>query len=152
MTTQEIERAFSLATQREMEANAFYSRVAKSANDRDVRLLFEQLASDEMGHFELLTRFKADPTLPMKLAAPAKDYKLAEATDLPPFSDNMKPKDAIALAMKKEQQAVEFYRRLAGQATDMGLKDIFDNLANMELGHKQRLENAFVDIGYPESF
>jgi hypothetical protein len=32
------------------------------------------------------------------------------------------------------------------------MKDVFNNLANMELGHKHRLETVFVDIGYPEAF
>ena len=31
-------------------------------------------------------------------------------------------------------------------------KEIFENLVNMELGHKARLENVFVEIGYPEAF
>ncbi len=152
MTSQEVEAIFAIATQRELEANAFYARVARSAKDPDVKRVFSQLADEEMGHFELLEKFRSDPTLPMKLQAPEKDYRLAEATELPPFSDDMKPQEAIALAMKKEQQAVEFYRGLSAQATDPALKDIFDNLANMELGHKHRLENVFVDIGYPEAF
>jgi len=152
MTSQEIERIFSIAIKREMEANAFYSRIAKKAINAEVRELFSQLAEDEMGHFELLQGFKSDPTLPMKIPAPAKDYKIAEETELPPFTDDMKPKDAVALAMKKEQQAVEFYKKLAGHSHDTAMKDIFENLANMELGHKQKLENLFVEIGYPEVF
>jgi rubrerythrin len=152
MDTQELTRVFSLAAQRELEANAFYSRVAKTSGNADVKKVFEQLAQEEMGHFELLEKLRIDPTLPMKITAPKQDYKLAEATELPAFSDAMKPADAIALAMKKEQQAVEFYRGLSDAATDTQMKDVFNNLANMELGHKHRLETVFVDIGYPEAF
>jgi len=152
MASMELEQIFSIATQRELEANAFYRRVASAAHDQATRAIFEQLADDEMGHFELLEKFRHDPTLQMRMEAPAPDYGLAEATELPSFSDDMTPRDAIALAMKKEQQAAEFYRRLAGAAKDSGLRDILNNLANMELGHKQRLENAFVDVGYPETF
>lgn len=87
----------------------------------------------------------------MKIQAPP-DYKVAETTELPKLSIDMKPADAIALAMKKEQQAVEFYRALGESATDASVKKIFENLTNMELGHKHRLENVFVEIGYPEVF
>jgi rubrerythrin len=152
MTPQEIDAIFSLATKRELEAHEFYQKVAKRAKDAEVRRLFAQLAKEELGHYEMLERFQADPSLPMKIAAPAADFKVAEATELPPFTDDLSPKDAIALAMKKEQQAVEFYRTLAAGAADAGTRDLFENLANTELGHKQRLENAFVDIGYPEAF
>jgi bifunctional DNase/RNase len=34
------------------------------------------------------------------------DYKVAESVELPEITIDMKPADAIALAMKKEQQAV----------------------------------------------
>ncbi len=151
MNSQDIEVIFSMAAKREMEANAFYSRVAKSAKDPAVKEVFDRLANEEMGHFELLERYRTDPTLPMKLSVPATDFKIAEATELPAFSDAMSPKDAIALAMKKEQQAVEFYKGMATGTKDTTLRGMFNNLANMELGHKQRLENVFVDIGYPEA-
>jgi len=152
MTISSIDELFSLAVARELEANAFYSAVAKKSNDKAVRKIFEGLANEEMGHMELLERFRADPTLPMKIKAPSADFKIAESTPLPELTINAKPADAIALAMKKEQQAVEFYRTMAASASNSELKEIFENLANMELGHKHKLENLFVDIGYPEAF
>ena len=78
--------------------------------------------------------------------------KVAEATELPKLTLDMQPADAIALAMKKEQQAVEFYRDLSKHCADQEIGKIFENLANMELTHKQKLENVFVEIGYPEAF
>jgi rubrerythrin len=152
MDTLELNRIFSIATQRELEANAFYTKVAKSSTNSEVKEVFDQLAKEELGHFELLEKLKSDPTMPMKISAPKQDFKVAEATQLPSLDEVSEPKDAIALAMKKEQQAVEFYRDLADTTQDTELKDMFQNLANMELGHKNRLETVFVDIGYPEAF
>ena len=54
--------------------------------------------------------------------------------------------------MKKEQQAVEFYLDLAARASDPELVKSLNALANMEKGHKTRLEDIFVQIGYPEVF
>ncbi len=148
----EFDRVMSVAIAREIEANEFYSAVVKSMTDKTTREIFTELASEEMGHMELLENFRNDPTMIMKIAAPPVDFKLAESMELPRVSTAMRPADAIALAMKKEQQAVEFYRGLSKNSADSGVKAIFDNLANMELNHKKRLENAFVDIGYPEAF
>ncbi len=148
----ELEKVFSLAINREIEAYEFYRDVSQKARDEEVRKVFDQLAGEEMGHKDLLEKFKGDPTMVMKIKAPAQDYKVAEATELPGLSIEMKPADAISLAMKKEQQAVEFYRDLADRSTDASIGDMFRNLENMELGHKQRLENVFVEIGYPEVF
>jgi rubrerythrin len=148
----EVEKLFAIAEKREIEARDFYKNVAKKMKDTAVREIFEQLSNDEMGHYEMLTKFRHDPTMIMKISAPGKDWKVAESEKLPKLSVKMKPKDAIALAMKKEQQAVEFYRGLAGMTPDAGLKSMMENLANMELGHKRKLETIFVDIGYPEVF
>jgi rubrerythrin len=152
MDNLEFERVMSVAIARELEANQFYSSVAKKFDDGATREVFAKLAAEEMGHMELLEKFKNDPTMVMKISAPPVDFKLAESMELPKISTAMKPADAIALAMKKEQQAVEFYRDLSKNSKDSAVKAIFDNLANMELNHKKMLENAFVDIGYPEAF
>jgi rubrerythrin len=152
MDPREIEQLFSVAEKREIEARDFYDAVAKKMNDTAVRDIFAQLSRDEMGHYEMLTKFRHDPTLVMKISAPSGDWKVAESEELPKLNVKMKPKDAIALAMKKEQQAVEFYRGLAGRTSDAGLKNVMENLANMELVHKRKLETIFVDIGYPEAF
>jgi rubrerythrin len=100
----------------------------------------------------MIERFRHDPTALMKIDAPSRDWKVAEGETLPKLSTDMKPRDAIALAMKKEQQAVEFYRALSAASSDAEVKGLFDNLSRMELGHKRRLETIFVDIGYPEVF
>ncbi len=64
----------------------------------------------------------------------------------------MSPKEALRLAIKKEQQSAELYRRLAEGATDRELKRIYTELAEMERGHKVKLEELFVNAAYPESW
>ncbi|GAK50113.1 conserved hypothetical cytosolic protein [Candidatus Moduliflexus flocculans] len=151
MDKQQYEALFDMAISREIEAYEFYRKVSERAQNSEVKTVFAQLSQEELGHKNLLTQFKNDPAKIMKIEA-SPDYKVAEATELPALSAEMKPADAIALAMKKEQQAVEFYRALEQNAKEPELKAAFANLANMELGHKHRLENVFVQIGYPEAF
>lgn len=152
MNNPQIDQVFATAATRELEANEFYRGVAGRMADPAVRDIFKQLADEEMGHYELIEKFRADSTLILKIAAPVGDWKVAESEELPRLSLDMKPKDAIALAMKKEQQAVEFYQRLAASSSAAEVRDMFQNLANMELGHKRQLETVFVEIGYPEVF
>jgi rubrerythrin len=147
-----VEQVFRIAIDREIEAHEFYTKVAASADNADVRGIFEQLSKDEMGHMRLLEKLKNDPTKMMKISAPEVDYKVAEAKEFPRLSTDMKPADAIQLAMKKEQQAVEFYRHMAELIEEPELQDMFTQLSNMELGHKHRLENVFAENGYPEVF
>ena len=151
MPLTDIKSILEVAIGREEEAYEFYANVAERMTNPAVKEIFGQLSQDELGHKMFLLAAQKDDQIVAKLPVPA-DYKVAEATELPALSIDMKPADAVALAMKKEQQSVELYRGLAQAASDPTLAAMFDNLARMELGHKARLETMFVDIGYPEVF
>lgn len=149
MDSEELGKLFDMAIGREVEAHDFYKEVSEKVSDPKVQDIFLTLARDEKGHEELLWKYKGDPKAPIKFSPP-KDWAVAETVELPPVSADMKPADALALAMKKEQQAADLYQSLADWATDDGLKAIYQNLSNMEKGHKHTLEGLYVDVGYPE--
>jgi rubrerythrin len=146
-----LAKLFEIAIGREIEAYKFYKDVADRVADSGVKAIFERLAGDEKGHEEALWKFKVDATALMKFKV-VPDYKIAEAVELPPVTAEMRPADAIALAMKKELQAAELYRSLADAAADDATARVYASLSQMELGHKHRLESLYVDIGYPEAW
>ena len=145
----EISKLFDLAIGREVEAYNFYKGVSERVEDPKVKEIFAKLASEEKGHEAVLQRFKGDPESVVTFKPPP-DYKVAESVEVPALSLEMIPADAIALAMKKEQQAVEFYTNLAEWSQDAAQRSTYQNLAGMERTHKARLESLFVDIGYTE--
>jgi len=147
----EVAQALATAIGREEEAHRFYSDVAARAGNPAVKETFLALAKDELGHKTFLEGARQDLRLLDKLPA-VPDYKVAEATAQPTLSVEMKPADAFALAMKKEEEAARFYEGLAESAKDPQLRAMFGNLARMELGHKSRMESLFVAVGYPEAF
>ncbi len=151
MATIDIGLILDAAICSEEEAYQFYTQVAERVANPVVRQTFSALAGDELGHKVFLKGCREDPRLLETLPVPP-DYKVAEATALPDLSIDMKPADALALAMKKEEQAARGYEDLAKISCDPDMKALFESLALMEIGHKARIENLFVDIGYPEVF
>ncbi len=149
--TIDIGTILAAAIRNEVEAYEFYTQVSDRSANLTVKQTFLELAMDELGHRDFLRSCRDNPQL---LAAVPKvpDYKVAEATALPDLSIDMKPVDALALAMKKEENAAREYEALAAASTTPDAKGVFENLARMEIGHKARLETLFVDIGYPEAF
>ena len=149
--SKDIKNILNDAIRREEEAYQFYQDVTGRMSSKEVNETFQKLAEDELEHKKFLQNCLDDPSLLKKLPVPP-DYKVAEATVAPLLSFDMKPAEAMALAMKKEQRSVEFYLNLAENALDPDYRQAFRELANMELRHKTEIEDLFVNIGYPEKF
>ena len=152
MTATDIKKLFEFAIQQEYDAYEFYKSASVKVENRGVRKIFEELASEELGHANLLEHYKIDSTLVGKFNELEIDYMIAETQEMPALSLELRPSDAIAIAMKREQLAAELYKAMSVSAVSQIEKQAFESLMLMELNHKHRLENAFVDIGYPEVF
>ena len=146
-----IKAIIAKAVHEEENASVYYLAVERRTTNETVKRLFLQLAREELQHKSFLLECRNQPELLAKLPATI-DYGIADTVPEPVLSPDMKPADAIALAMKKEQQAVDLYRSLAAATRDPGLRASLEGIARMELEHKHRLEEAFVGIGYPEIF
>ena len=137
------------AIQGEIAAQNFYQAAADKMKDTFLKDLFLGFVREEKKHQKILEGFQA--SIPEALPFDEKrDYHVAETTPDPVVSSDMTPTDAFALAMKKEEEAMNHYTNLANGCTDAKQKEIFLELAAMERDHKQKMESAFVDIGYPE--
>lgn len=152
MSKKYIYKLIDFAIEQEHAAYKFYLAASEKVNNPGVKQLFLELAQDESGHANLLEMYRVNEAVAELFKKEVVDYKITETQDLPELSINMKPAEAIAIAMKRELQAAELYRSLAKNAINKAERETLENLANMEMGHKHKLENAFVEIGYPEVF
>jgi rubrerythrin len=137
------------AIQGEIEAQKFYLSVAEKTRNSFLKELFLSFSEEEKKHRQILENFRDKPSETINFSK-VPDFHVAETIEPPELTLEMRPQDAIALAMKKEQAAMEHYTQLADACTDPDQKKIFLELAAMEREHKNKMEAAFVDIGYPE--
>lgn len=149
MNLNQYKEIIEFAIAGEIEAQEFYKVAANKINDPYLKEMFEQFAKDEKGHEKILKGILSKDTI-NEYFNESTDYKVAETVDTPKLSTDMKPADAIALAMKKEEEAMKQYTDLAEACLDPGQKKVFLDLAAMERGHKLKMEKAFVNIGYTE--
>ena len=139
-----------MAVGNEVEAYEFYRDAAAKMKDPAMKKTFMELADEESGHKVLLEGFLNNEMKDMKFSE-EKDYKVAETVEAPQaLSTDMAFKDAIALAMKKEQEAMEMYQQFADASEGAKQKETFLELAKMEKGHKVRLEGIYTDIAFIE--
>ncbi|MBN1151117.1 ferritin family protein [candidate division WOR-3 bacterium] len=139
------------AIKNEIEAYIFYDSVAKKVKEESMKSLFSDLAQEEKNHRTLLESYLENPSKPLVFQE-GQDYKVSESVDLPPLTSDMSPAEAVSLAMKKEEEAMKTYEQFADLSKDEEQAGIFRNLANMEKGHKAKLEGMYTNMAFPEAW
>lgn len=134
----------------ETEAKVFYLKVSQRIKDAYLKELFLGFSKEEENHEKILSELLEKGKISASTFGDAKEYKISETIDLPEVTEDMNLKDAIGLAMKNEEIAMKKYQKLAQDCEDLELKDVFNSLAAMEKDHKLKMENAFVEVAYPE--
>ena len=142
MEKEQFEALMDLAMEREIESAKFYHDLAIVMDNPVVSDIFLNLSKDEEEHRSFLDNYKQQPYMHLKFKE-IEAYHLNESEELPLLTMKMKPEDAISLAIKKEQLAVEFYTDLANRSVDDDIRNTCLELAKMEHGHKVKLESQF---------
>ncbi len=149
MKPDDAKKIISTAVDREVEAYTFYRTISDKVKDPALKKLFDELAGEEKQHREFLQGMLTKDVAKMNFDV-KKDYKVVNAMPSPPLSADMKPLDGLVVAIKKELEAMQMYSQLAGLSTETEQKFLFTQLANMESGHKARLEDLYTNMAFPE--
>jgi len=137
------------AINNEVEAYEFYTNASLKSVNQILKDIFRELAEEELKHKKLLEGFLKDNSLKMNFKTDA-DYKISESVELPKLTKEMSFSDGIALAMKKEEEAMMMYQKFADATADKDQKNTFLQLAKMEKTHKTRLEDMYTNAAYNE--
>ena len=149
MQKDEFKSIIDFAIENEVESYEFYRDAAEKIKDKQLKDIFKDLAKEEMEHRKFLQDFLVSGAQEINLDS-GTDYKVAETIDKPVLSVEMDFSDAIALAIKNEEEAMDMYSNLAEACLDDEEKDLFVGLEDMERMHKTRLEKIFLEVGYSE--
>lgn len=149
MNLSEYKDVIKFAMANEVGAQKFYADAAEKLSNPALKKMFTQFSEEEKRHREILKEIYVSNTIGDYFEE-GTDYKVSGTVDEPELTMDMKPADAFALAMKKEEDAMVQYTALADECRDAEKKKVFLDLAAMERGHKRKMEDAFVDVGYPE--
>ena len=150
MKAEDAKKIIATAVDREVESYTFYRGIADKVKDKTLKDLFAELAGEEKKHRELLQGMITKDISKMKFD-PSHDYKVADTLPSPKLSADMKPLEGLVVAIKKELEAMQMYTQLAKLAKDTETQLLFSQLANMERGHKARLEDIYTNMAFPEN-
>ncbi len=147
-----FEQLISLAIEREVEAYEFYNNAAQRAELKSSQKLLQELAKQEETHKKKLeAALEEGVSSTFDISADELETKhLRDYLADVPLNEDSSPQDVLVVAIKKENNAHEFYRILSDMTTHPGHKAVFEMLAREELTHKDRLERLYDELVQPD--
>jgi rubrerythrin len=144
----ELEAIIKNAITQEEVSHEFYNRMANLMSHKDTKETFQFLAKEELEHKAFLQSCLTPAGC--KIVGEAHNVHLAELMKAPEFSEALTPKDAMIIAMKREEGSYQFYQKLAELQPPGEIKDFLNKMAKMELGHKEKMEYLYNNVAFPE--
>lgn len=144
---QELNELLETAIYKEIASEALYIAGQKSTDDPGSRALMKELAEDELRHSQMLKGLKGSA---WKLVLSPEDritnLMISDYIIAPEKLEGASLQDTLAFAIKREQQAVQFYSRMMGFFRDKDTKNLCRRLIREELKHKLKLERLYDDL------
>lgn len=137
------------ALEREDEACLFYSELSDKTEDPLMRMIFKDFAGEEKRHkhrLENLGSEKGIIRLIKGVADPVRDLKVAETLEDVKASPGMSFREALVVAMKREEKSYRLYSLIAEMTDEDEVSLLFAGLAREELRHKLRIEEVYEDL------
>jgi rubrerythrin len=145
---QELQALIEQAITQEELSHAFYRRMAELVSHKETKETFEYLAKEELDHKAFLQQCLTPAGCP--LVGQATDTQLAEIMQTPAITEDLSPKEALIVAMKREEGSYRFYKHLASLQPPGEAKDFLEKMAEVELGHKEKVEYLYDNAAFPE--
>lgn len=128
----------------ELEEGAYqrYKRAAELTESPAARKMFEELAQEEATHKEVFSRVDPDKIEEVNIC------KIPEATigkylKEVPFHPQMSYQEILTFALKAEENAYQLYKTAAGMTEDPRLQKTLLTFAEVELGHRRKIEALY---------
>ena len=146
----DIKEIIEFAIKKEIEAYDLYTGFSNKTKNPAAKKLLEELAGEELGHKFILQNISKADIRKFKIE-PIKDLKLSDHLLAPPIDENSDIQAVLAFAMKAEKSAYELYTQMSKATIEGKDSKIFQNLAHMELIHKNKLESLYDDMFYTDN-
>ncbi len=141
-----IHEILDFAIAREAETHAFYTDLSRTMKDPAMKQAFLEFGAEELQHKANLEAIKAGEYGLIDNSLPLPRMAIAEALqDVTPSSE-MDYAAVLTFAMKREKAAYLLYLRLASEAKNKPLAEVFLTLAHQEANHKLRFEIEYDDV------
>lgn len=147
----ELNELLDTAIDREIDSRALYLAGEKAAGVPAAKTLMKELADEELQHTEYLKKIKQTGLKKSRRREKEiPDLKISQHLEGGEKLEGAGLQDTLIYAIRREQQAVEFYSKLMGAVTGEEAKKLCERLVHEELRHKLKLEMLYDDMVFME--
>ena len=129
-------------------ARDFYHRLAHRVSHPETREMFEYLAKEAEENKNRLHHCLTPECCPV--VPPVHDLHLAEHLKVPEVTEALSPKEALAVAIKRSAGLCRFYQSLLELQPEGEIRRRLEYLARAESSNKEKLENLYDTVAFPE--
>lgn len=134
-----LDDVIKFAIEREDTAFRLYKRAEELSSTIAAKKMFAELAAEEATHKDVFSKIDADKAEHHKLCT-LPEASIAKYLSDVPFRPDMSYQEILTFALKAEENAYQLYKAAAGMTDDEKLQKVLMNFADVELGHRRRLE------------
>lgn len=142
MNQEEFKETIDMAIQAEIDAANFYRNLRESVKNESSKVLLKELENMEWAHKHILEHLDT-ATIEEYEGTTIPDLKISESLLTPTNHEHISVQEIIVLAIKREEEALQRYTKLAEETDDQRIKKLLLHIASQEAKHKLQLETIY---------
>jgi rubrerythrin len=147
----ELSDVLDTAIYKEVASQAMYEAAQRKTDDPAAMKLLKDLSRQEIKHAEKLKDLRQKGLVedwhPREIA----DLKISDYMTGGDTLEGAGLQDTLVFAMKREEESVDFYRKLTGIMRDEAARKLCTSLVKEEMKHKKHLETLYDELFYGEN-
>lgn len=137
-----LDEVVKFAIEREDTAYKLYKRAAEISTSIASKKMFEEMAQEEATHKDVFVKIDEDKAEDHKLCT-LPESSIAQYLADVPLRPDLSYSEILAFALKTEENAYQLYKAAAGMTDDPKLQKVLMTFADVELGHRRRIEAIY---------
>lgn len=137
-----MKEVLDFAVGREELAYQMYLRAAELSKNPAAKKLFTELAQEEATHKDVFSKIEPDK-IPDATVCNIPEATIGNYLKEVPFHPDMNYQEILTFSLKSEENSYQLYKAAAGMTDDARLQKILLSFAEVELGHRRKIEALY---------
>jgi rubrerythrin len=137
-----LKEVVAFAVEQEEDAFQRYKRAAELTESPAARKMFEELAQEEATHKEVFSKVDPDKIEEVNVCK-IPETSIGKYLKSVPFHPEMGYQEILTYALQAEENAYQLYKAAAGMTDDPRLHKTLATFAEVELGHRRKIEALY---------